>query len=170
MLLATAGAVHRLPSATASRALIIVAVVAAIPITFFMVWQARTGRWQNVDASRPQERPRLFVVGLCVMAVLAAIVFRSPSIGFLARGMYAAAAILLVAWALLRWVKISLHMAFAALGAVSLLRSAPAWGIALCVALPLLAWSRITLKRHTLLEIVLGTLLGAGTAWAMIAL
>lgn len=170
MLLATGGAVHRLPSATASRALIIVAVVAAIPITFFMVWQARTGRWENVDASRPQERPRLFVVGLCVIAVMAAIVFRSPSIGFLSRGLYGAGALFLIAWALLRWVKISLHMAFAAMAAIYLLRSAPAWGIALCLALPLLAWSRITLKRHTPLEIVLGTLLGAGAAWAMIAL
>lgn len=170
LLLATAASVQRLPSATATRAVLIVAAVAAIPITLFMLWQVRSGRWQNVDASRPQERPRLFVVGLCVMAVLAAVLFRTPSIAYLSRGVFAAAAIFLVSWALLRWVKISLHVAIGALAAVSLLRSAPTWGIALCLALPFLAWSRITLKRHTLLEIALGAVLGSGVGWAMIAL
>jgi membrane-associated phospholipid phosphatase len=169
-LIAIAASVRGLPVASATGAVMLVALVVLVPLALFMIGQVRTGRWENVDASQPRERPRFFVFGLCAMAVLAAIVFRSPRFAFLARGVYAVAAIFVVSWALLRWVKISQHVALATLAAVLLLRTALPIGIALTALLPALAWARVKMKRHSLVEIMVGALLGAGTGVAMLFL
>jgi membrane-associated phospholipid phosphatase len=164
MLLGTGAATRRWST------VLIMAAVVAIPFTLFMVRQVRSGRWENVDASRPQERPRLFAIALIAMAAMAAVFFFVQSNGPMARGVLGAGAMFLVAWALLRWVKVSLHMACAAMSAVTMLYTALPLGIAIAALAPLLAWSRMTLKRHTLVEIVLGTALGAGAGWALVAL
>lgn len=168
LLVATAAAARRLAPAEASRAMVLVAAIAAIPFALFMIRQVRAGRWQNVDASRPEERPRLFVVALVLTALLATAVVRSPSIAFLSRGVFAVAALLLVAWALLRWVKISLHVATLCMVAASTTRTAPALAIAFALLVPLLAWSRMTMKRHTWTEILLGAALGIAAGAAML--
>ncbi len=53
-------------------------------------------------------------------------------------------------------------MAFATLAAIALALMRSPVGYALLLALPALAWSRLTLQRHTPLEVVLGTIIGAG--------
>ena len=64
-----------------------------------------------------------------------------------------------------RWIKVSLHMAFATFVAVALALSRSPAGYLLLLALPPLLWSRLTLKRHTGAEIAggmaIGTLAGA---------
>jgi membrane-associated phospholipid phosphatase len=164
MLLGTGAATRRWST------VLTMAAVVAIPFTLYMVRQVRSGRWENVDASRPQERPRLFAFALISLAVMAVVFFFVQSNGPMARGVLGAGAVFVVAWALLRWVKVSLHMACAAMSAVTMLYTAPPLGITIAALLPLLAWSRMRLKRHTLLEIVLGTALGAGAGWALVAL
>src|SRR5262249_3392766 len=42
-----------------------------VPNALFMVRQVRRGRWSNVDASRPAERPALFAVALGGLVVTA---------------------------------------------------------------------------------------------------
>ena len=118
------------------RAALVLALVVAVPFTIFMVRQVRLGRWENVDASRPQERPRLFVFALALMGVLMLVFRDSPP---MVRGVGGAAAMFAVAWALLRWVKVSLHVACASMAAVTLLRTAPALGVAMALLVPLLA-------------------------------
>ena len=51
-----------------------------------------------------------------------------------------------------RWIKVSLHMAFAALAATALALMRSPIGYALLLALPALGWSRLVLQRHTPLE------------------
>ena len=66
-----------------------------------------------------------------------------------------------------KWIKVSLHMAFATLAATALALSRLPVGYALLVALPVLAWSRLTLERHTPLEVVLGMAIGAAAGAAI---
>jgi len=66
-----------------------------------------------------------------------------------------------------RWIKVSLHMAFATLAATALALMRSPVGYALLLALPALLWSRLSLRRHTGREVALGTIIG-GAAGAAI--
>lgn len=148
------------PPGGAWRAVALVAAFTVAPVSLLMAWQVRRGAWQNVDASNVRERPLLFVVGgLALAALLGFLAWRNPQ-SFLLRGTAGVLAMLAVCAAVTRWVKVSLHLAFAALAATTLfsLGSPAGWGVAAVV--PVLAWSRLALGRHSWLELVLGGAIG----------
>lgn len=64
-------------------------------------------------------------------------------------------------------VKISGHMAVLTLALGYVARFYGARWLLLAVVLPLVAWSRLTLKRHTLAEVIGGTLYSAFYAWVL---
>lgn len=61
---------------------------------------------------------------------------------------------------------LSLHTAGAAGAAVCLAFVLGAWGMVAFILLPPVWWARITLGRHTPLELLLGALAGGGGTWA----
>lgn len=81
------------------------------------------------------------------------------------RGVVATFGMLAVCAAATRWIKVSLHMAFAALAATALFGSRVGYGLALM--LPALALARLALGRHTTLELVLGTIAGVAAGVAI---
>jgi hypothetical protein len=154
-------------SADAIRGLLLIAVVAILPVGALMVRQVRRGSWANVDASNREERPVLFLVGACALTVLAAFawVFRPAS--FLSRGAIAVLLMLAVCAVINPWLKVSLHMAFAALVMTTLvlLRSPAGW--VLVPLVPALAWSRLALGRHRWPEVVAGFVIGGLAGYAV---
>jgi hypothetical protein len=147
--------------------LLIIAVV--VPIAVLMFLQVRRGRWSNVDASKPSERPVLFMVALAgLVGALGWLLLNDPQ-SFLVRGMLVAAAFLLLAALLTRWVKLSLHVAFAALTATTLCLGS-AVGYALIAVVPVIFWSRIALARHRVHELLVGLVLGVLTGIVLVRL
>jgi hypothetical protein len=130
----------------------------------------RHGRLGGCTTQNPSERPILYVVsGAAFIALLAYLALvRPPS--FLLNG--AAATFVMVAACALatRWIKVSLHMAFAALAMTTLLLIGSPVGWVLLPVVPDLAWSRLSLARHRPLEIALGTLIGVSTGLALVSL
>ena len=61
---------------------------------------------------------------------------------------------------LTRYTKPSLHAAGATWTVVCLVNTFGPWALSISLLVPLVWWARITLGRHTLLELVLGTLIG----------
>ena len=149
----------------AASAVGFVIAAAILPIGLFMYSQVKTGRWGTVDASRRSERPALFALMLALLVVLGLFLRGLPNLALLSSGLIAAAAILVVAFVLNTWIKTSMHMAFASWVAVTLLVIALPLGLALLIALPLLGWSRLAMRRHTLLEVLVGVVLGATVGW-----
>jgi len=136
-----------------------IGIAAAIAVVSLFIWQRRRGgHWQTVDASRRQERPLLYALALLVaMAYWAWMGGRASATS---TGVLAVVAMLCVAGIANRRIKLSLHMAslaFAGVASWPLLQGA---GIAALALLPLLAWARLRMARHTLPEVVGGTLLG----------
>ena len=136
------------------------ALVALGVIVLGFSWvQVRAGRWSHVDASVRSERSALnvFIVVLCFLsAMLLWFLTRrlSMSVAFALSG-----ALALVALLVARWVKVSLHAAFAAFATTLL------WPITLAVAGGVLAtaavvWSRLVLGRHVAADVMAGLLLG----------
>jgi hypothetical protein len=148
--------------------LVVIAVV--VPIAVLMLRQVRRGRWSNVDASKASERPVLFMVALAgLIGALGWLLLNDPQ-SFLVRGMLVVAAFLLIAAVLTRWVKLSLHVAFAALTATTLFLLGSAVGYALIAVVPLVFWSRIALARHRVHELVVGLVLGMLTGIVLVRL
>jgi len=162
-----AAAAARQTASDAVRSVTTVVVFTMVPLAVLMWRQVRRGRWENVDASNRAERPILYVVGGAAVLALLAYLLVIPRQSFMVRGVVATLGMMAVSALATRWVKVSLHMAFAALAATPLAFARSPVGYALLLALPALAWSRLTLKRHTRLEVALGTLIGAGAGSAM---
>ena len=162
-----AAAAARQTAGEAVRSVGIVVLFTIVPLAVLMWRQVRRGQWENVDASNRGERPILYVVGGAgVLALLAyVVVIRQQS--FMVRGVVATLGMMALSGAITRWVKVSLHMAFAALAATALALARSPIGYLLLFVLPALAWSRLVLQRHTPLEVVLGTIIGAGAAAAI---
>jgi hypothetical protein len=141
-------------------------VASIIPIAWLMRRQTRSGRWQNADASRRSERPLLYVVALATLALFGAIAWWSADTR-LERGFGGAIGLVLASAILTRWLKTSLHMAFASFTATLLLLVGSSFGWVVLLFMPILAWSRLRLSRHRPAELVVGTILGAAAGAAV---
>ena len=148
-------------------AALILAVV--LPTAVLLIRGVRSGRWSDVDVSVHSERRRFYppAILLSIGGITALLLLRAPS--FVIRGAVVTLILLLVAALINRYLKISLHTMFAFFCAVVLLRVG--WfcgGVALALAL-LVLWSRLHLRRHAFLDVILGALLGTFgaiiTAW-----
>jgi membrane-associated phospholipid phosphatase len=108
-----------------------------------------------------RERPILFGVALAAMAaVLGWLLLTNPQ-SFLIRGLLVTGAMVAVSAVITRWVKVSLHMAFAAMAATVLTVARSPVGYVLLAVVPVLGWSRVALGRHRWSEVLLGAALGA---------
>jgi hypothetical protein len=167
LVLVTAVALRLSTPGDAIKSLLLVALIAIVPIILLIRRQVRAGAWTTVDASRRSERPILFLVGLLALAGLLVAAYAARSASFLTRGAIGVMAMLATCAIATKWIKLSLHMAFAALAATTLLLLRSPAGWALLCALPFLGWSRLALKRHSLLEVVLGSLAGVVFGYAI---
>jgi len=131
----------------------------------FVLQRRRAGHWSTVDASKASERPLLYAVLLAILAICWW--WMRGQAAPLAQGIVAVAAMLVAAAVFNRWIKLSLHMASLAFAAVSLLALWRVAGIVAVCALPLLAWARLRMARHTPAEVIGGTVLGAVFALAL---
>jgi len=148
--------------------LVIIAVV--VPLAVLMLRQVSRARWSNIDASKPSEQPVLFIVALAgVFAALGWLLINDPR-SFLVRGMVVVAAFLLFAGFLTRWVKLSLHVAFAAMTATTLCLLGSPIGYGLVAVVPLVFWSRILLARHRIHELWVGLVLGVLTGIVLVGI
>lgn len=156
--------------AAAARGAALVALLFVLPLALLTALQVRRGAWSTVDASHPRERPVAFLVaGLGLAALLVALARTGPA-GPLAGGTGVALALVAGSAAVTPWLKLSLHMATAALATVVLLARGAPLGWALAAGIPVLAWSRVALGRHRWVEVAAGTLAGAGAGVAMVRL
>ena len=147
-------------SGNALHSVLLVVMVVVVPMMVLMFRQVRHGRWSDVDASKRSDRPVLFMVALAgVIAALGWLLLNDPE-SFLVRGMLVVAAFLLVSALLTRWIKLSLHVAFAALTATTLCLLGSVLGYALIAVVPVVGWSRLALARHRAYELLVGLLLG----------
>ena len=150
-------AAWRLDPASLPRTAIGTAVAIGV-VWLFVLQRRRGGHWQTVDASRRQERPLLYALALLV--AVGQWWWLSGGASAISTGMLAVVALLCVAGIANRRIKLSLHMASLAFAGVALLPLAWPAGIVAIALLPLLGWARLRMARHTLPEVVGGTLLG----------
>lgn len=129
--------------------------------SLYVAWEVYRGRISDIHLPLREERTRPALVTVAIALVVYTIFTWWPAPPYfrmlaLAYGLQAILFFLIT----LRW-KISLHSAAA--GSLTVLGIAAFSGSGLLFALtvPVIAWSRVRLERHTLMQTVTGALLGA---------
>lgn len=145
-----------------------VAVMGLIP-TGWLAWRsfARERVLQgnsSGDASLSSARPILYLTMLTVLLLSSAYFQFVEHSAFLVRGSLVTATMVAVAAMLNRWLRLSLHVAFAVYSGLILTHIQPACGLPILLLAPVLAWSRLVLLRHTLPEVIGGSILGLVSA------
>jgi hypothetical protein len=143
---------------------LVAALFTAVLPTVFICYGVRRGRWddRNVGARRPRLIVLAFITasvaaGLIVLAAGGAPRLLTGYLGFMLASV-AALALVTMVW------KISIHCAVAS-GSVAILAFTYGPLVLLGYLLvALLGWSRVTLKDHTVSQVVAGCVLGAGAA------
>jgi hypothetical protein len=158
-LAASANAANRSGSAGLVFTVGAVSVALALVVMLFSAWQVRAGRWHHVDASVPQERRSLNLLLCGLLFGGAALLLALGAAPEVALGLGLGGVLVLLALLLQRWLKLSLHVAFASYAA---LLAWPAWGwmlagLGLAAAV---AWSRLVLGRHRPPDLWAGALAG----------
>jgi len=125
----------------------------------------RAGRWSHVDASVRRERHslNLFLAILCLSgsALLSLLTHQAH----MAVALALSGALVVVALTISRWMKMSLHVAFATFATALLWPNVPAI-VAGVLATSAVMWSRLVLGRHVAADVATGLLLGAAAGRA----
>lgn len=166
--LLVAVAATRQSSGSAVRQVLLVMLAVVLPVAMLMVRQVRRGHWTNADASNASERPILFAVSMGGLAAALVWLLLYDPASFLVRGLVVVAAFIVAAAVLTRWIKLSLHVAFATLTATALTQIGSPVGVALIPLVPVLAWARLVLTRHSPSEVAVGCVLGVATGLALV--
>ncbi len=143
---------------------LLAALFTAVLPTLFISYGVRRGRWsdRNVGARRPRLVVLAFITASVAAGLILLLLLGAPRLltGYLGFMLASAAVMALVT---VGW-KISIHCAVAS-GSVAIL--AFTYGpLVLCgyVLVALLGWSRVAVKDHTVAQVVVGAVLGAGAA------
>jgi membrane-associated phospholipid phosphatase len=140
---------------------------AMVIVGAYLVHGVRTGRFSHIDVSRREERGTFYAVAMASTAAATALLYVTSAPRGAVFGVGCAFALLAVGSVVNRWVKASLHTAFAIVAAGIVGVGAPlAFAILLAIAAAV-AWSRIALGRHTAREVLVGGVLGAIAAIAL---
>ena len=140
-----------------------------LPMGLLLFRGFQSGRWSDPDVSIHAERVRFYPRAISISAVAVIVLLLSRAPGFALRGATMTLFLLIIAALINFRIKVSLHALFAFYSAVILFVVNPVVG-AVAFALALLVfWSRLYLKRHDLLETLVGAFLGLlgglVTAW-----
>jgi membrane-associated phospholipid phosphatase len=138
----------------------VVIVAALIPLGLFMRQRFTSGRWQTVDASARADRPAAYLAGFAAVLPLGLYFQFIEHSSVLFRSCVVVAAMFGAAFALNRWIKLSGHLAFAGFAALILGDIRLTYAVPMALFIPVLAWSRLALQRHTIKEVVGGFVLG----------
>jgi hypothetical protein len=136
-----------------------------LAVTAFSLRQVQSGRWTHIDAIEPLERRSLnrFLAALLLISGAALWYVtntRQLPVGLLVSGMAIVAAL-----ALAPILKVSLHVLFAVFAGGLLWPDSLAIAVASAVTIAV-AWSRLTLSRHTLAEVWMGAAIGVAATVA----
>jgi hypothetical protein len=140
-----------------------------LPMGLLLFRGFQSGRWTDPDVSIHAERVRFYprAISISAVAVLVLLLTRAPA--FALRGAAMTLFLLIVAALINFRIKLSLHALFAFYSAVILFVVNPVVGAVALAGALLVFWSRLYLKRHDLLETLVGAFLGLlgglVTAW-----
>lgn len=156
---------HNLPKNTAMAVSISVIGLITIPIIFNNWRKTKKGTYSNFDVSDQQQRKGFypFAIALFIVLLLVFWFFDFPR-EVISKSLVFFAMVLLMALINLR-LKASMHAGIAFYIAVSVFSIGILLGLILSGLAILISWSRLEMKRHSLLELIVGGVIGIVFGW-----
>lgn len=129
-------------------------------VALFVIVGMMFGVFSNFDISKREQRPLLFsfsaFISFCYL--LSLVVLDGPKILFIG---FLALILGLIAIAIVnKWIKASVHLATATAVFLFIAVAYKGYFFFLLALIPILAWSRVKMKEHTLMETIVGSILG----------
>jgi pimeloyl-ACP methyl ester carboxylesterase/membrane-associated phospholipid phosphatase len=153
---ASIGALSVLRGGDARAAAVISALFVAVSVAILI--GIRNGRFNNFDVSEGGRRPRFYVLVIAATVAMGVWFRHDPEA---LRSCAIAAALLMACGLVNRWVKASLHTAFALYAAGFWAAWSISAGLVALSVAALIAWSRIRLGRHSMTEVLVGAGIGS---------
>jgi hypothetical protein len=150
------------------RQTVLPAVLVGAAVMVYSAVQVRRGRWSHVDASVREERQQLNLFLAVLLMLVAVALWGTGQPWGVVAGVACAALVVAVAHATRRWLKVSLHVAFATFAAAFVWPRVGGILVLLACAVAI-AWSRLALSRHTQIEVASGGALGVAVGVLFIA-
>jgi len=150
--------------ADALKWLLLLTCINVLPITLFMVYLVRRDRLESLFANVRRQRTRIYAMATFLFGVSCILLlFLDAPLILLAMFVTTFSANVVFMCVNLRW-KVSLHAAFGTSAVVVLLilygfKSAAF--LSSVALIPLIAWARIELERHSLPQVIIGALLAS---------
>jgi membrane-associated phospholipid phosphatase len=155
----------------ASRAIGIMAaliVLLFLPITIWIQTRVRTGRYSDFDVSRREDRTTMYPLVLVLILFATGLLFLTHQPKMLSVGMLCVSTMIVVAFLTNQWIKISLHTVFCFFFALVAIKISVAWLAPMLIFAVLVAFSRLILKRHRVVELMAGAGLGILTGCVLL--
>lgn len=125
-----------------------------LPVTLWIVWNVKTGRYSNMDVSNRKQRKSLYV--FLFLALLTYIGVTYYLSGFLDLVMVFLLALILLMQLSNFWIKSSMHTALNVFAAALFFTINPVVGLFWLGLAALVGVSRVVLKRHSVKEVLFG--------------
>lgn len=131
------------------------------PLLFIIRRKVSAGKWSDHDISDASERRSFYPIAIAIATASTFLFYLLDFPPGILVGMLISLVILLAAMLINRFSKISLHVIFATYFAVALSAVSLWSGTGFLLLAAMVGWSRVRLKRHTVLQVLSGALLGA---------
>ena len=130
--------------------------VVNVPMAFLILYGVRSGHYSDPSVSVREQRTSIYAVGGFFLVVLLTILVLAKAPLVLTACLISAVLSTAIGYVINRYTKLSLHSAAMAGCTTVLILTAPIIGVVMALFTPLVGWSRIRLKHHTPLQILIG--------------
>lgn len=151
---------ERLANRVGVSVLLALILAVVLPTAVLLIRGVHSGRWSDADVSIRTERVRFYppAILLSLGGIGTLMFLHAP--GFIVRGALVTLGLLVASAFLNRMIKISLHGMFAFYCTVVLLAIGFQVALGMLILALLVVWSRLRLRRHTPIEMLLGVIMG----------
>jgi membrane-associated phospholipid phosphatase len=138
---------------------LLTASVGLLPLTVIIIYLLRQGKLDDFFISAREQRTRIYLMGTVSTVAGLILLSRLQAPQILLSGFIAAISVMVIFMLINLWWKISVHTGFIAASS-AILVMLYGWAAAATIALiPLTAWSRVKLDRHSLAQAIGGAVL-----------
>lgn len=131
-----------------------------LPLSIKMYLNSKNGTYTNFDVSNRTQRQSWYIYALLLLLAITIILFATEQPRVLRLSVLFSFLLLLASKITNYFIKSSLHVSFNIFLAFLILPINLFFGLFFLAFTIVIAWSRLTLKRHSLKEIIAGTVLG----------
>ncbi|UBM59701.1 phosphatase PAP2 family protein [Marinilongibacter aquaticus] len=135
-------------------------IIAVFPLITYVYYQIQKGNFKDFDVSDQKKRNGLYPILIALQLILLLVLYLMDFSWTIRLGLLSCLFLLVLSYILNFYIKVSLHSSFSVFVSVLLYTLEPKYAFSLFLFALMIAHSRVYLGRHSLIEVVLGTIIG----------